>query len=188
VRATTTFVGIGTTIEARFGKSRGARGSARIDAKGEGTGRGMGDVEEPDRRASNQPSSRLFQTTQRAEDVQAWAQRMRDKRAARQAEANGEAPPASTYWSSDALYEESRHVAEEERLTANTTESRNALLASFGLGPSATPHDVTQAFKQLAKLHHPDRYVSSSPEVQAHHSEAMTRINSAYRALKTAMR
>ena len=143
----------------------------------------MADVEEPDHRPSDQPSPRLFQTTQRAEDVQAWAQRMRDKRAARQAEAAPK-PKADNYWSADALFADSRHVAEEERLSANTREARTALLASFGLGPTATLQEVTQAFHQLAKLHHPDRYALASPEVQAHHSEAMSRINSAYMALK----
>jgi DnaJ-domain-containing protein 1 len=144
----------------------------------------MADVEEPDRRPNSQPSSRLFQTTQRAEDVQAWAQRMKDKRAARQAEAAGPAEPTS-YWTTDALFEESRQVAEDERLTARTVEARTALLATFGLSPSATPSEVTQAFHELAKLHHPDRYALASPEVQAHHSEAMIRINDAYKALKS---
>lgn len=146
----------------------------------------MGDVEGPDRRPPPPPPPRLFQTSQRAEDVQAWAQRMHDKRASRKAEADAAAQPpkVETHWSADALFEESRHVAEDERLLANTRESRTALLASFGLGPSATPQEVTNAFHELAKLHHPDRYALSSPEVQAHHSEAMININNAYRALK----
>jgi hypothetical protein len=145
----------------------------------------MAGVEEPDGRPTDQVPTRLFRTTQRAEDVQAWAQRMKDKRAERQAEMRGEREQPSTYWSSDALFEESRHVAEDERLSANTAASRTALLATFGLGPSATLHDVTQAFHDLAKLHHPDRYAQASPEVQAHHSEAMIKINQAYKALKS---
>lgn len=142
----------------------------------------MGDGDQPEELPVG---SNLFQTTQRAEQVQAWAQRMRDKRAAREAAAAAEAQPdTASYWSAQALFEDSRHVEHEERLTSSSAVHRTELLASLGLGAGATAREITDAFRSLAKLHHPDRYTHAPADVQAHHADAMARINTTYQALK----
>ena len=54
----------------------------------------------------------------------------------------------------------------------------------LGLGPGATADEVAAAYRQLAKVHHPDRWAEADPEVQRHHGEEMLRVNAAYHALR----
>ncbi len=125
-----------------------------------------------------------------------WAQRMKDKRTNAQNKiANategvawaslGEPSVGTTnYWTTDALYAESRRVDEEELTERPNPWRVGELLATLDLREDASSTDVAVAYKKLAKAHHPDRYVSADEATQIFHAERMMTINKAYRALR----
>jgi hypothetical protein len=112
-----------------------------------------------------------------------WAERMKQKRAEKQATIRGEPTEreAATYWSSDALFEESKRL---ESDLAKAVQTRTELLAVLGLPPTADADEVQRQYRRLAKEHHPDRYPNADQVVREHHAEQMHRINAAYRALQ----
>jgi hypothetical protein len=112
-----------------------------------------------------------------------WAERMKQKRAEKQATIRGDAaqPQAASYWSSDALFEESKRLEDD---LAKAVQTRSELLAVLGLPPTADADEVQRQYRRLAKEHHPDRYPEADPEIRDHHAEQMHRINAAYRALQ----
>ena len=136
----------------------------------------------------------------RAAQYAAWAERMRTKRASAKARiaadqelataAAGTHPPSNdpTYWTTDALFAESRRVEEHEvgpqpgarPDPAAVTE----LLAVLDLRDGADPDQLTAAFRRLAKEHHPDRYVHADEATRRFHEERMLEINRAYRRLR----
>jgi DnaJ-domain-containing protein 1 len=121
----------------------------------------------------------------RAERYSEWAERMRQRR--RPAGGPGATEPdgaAATagYWSSEALFEDSRRLEQEEP-RPNPWRVRE-LLAVFDLTEGATPAQIGTAYRRLAKQHHPDRYISADPDTQAFHADRMRHIIDAYRELK----
>ena len=133
----------------------------------------------------------------RADAYASWAARMQEKRSRTQAKiANaqdgvrwatlGAAPEtdSSGYWTTDVLFAESQRVAEEE-LTSRPNPWRVAeLLAVLDLRDDASPQQIADAYKSLAKAHHPDRFVSADEATQQFHADRMTSINRAYHALR----
>lgn len=113
-----------------------------------------------------------------------WAERMRVKRE-RFRQQLGEEAPTSSYWSTDALFEESRRIDNEELYERPNPWRVRELLAVLDLRDNATRDEIGAAYRRLAKQHHPDRFVAAEPTEQAFHEEQMREINAAYRALKT---
>src|SRR3954466_1574646 len=120
----------------------------------------------------------------RAERYSEWAERIRQKRAPGGGAEPAPDGPAGTagYWSSEALFADSRRLEEEEP-RQNPWRVRQ-LLAVFDLTEGATPAELGTAYRRLAKQHHPDRYVSADPDTQAFHADRMRHIIDAYRELK----
>lgn len=135
-------------------------------------------------------------SSDRAAQYSDWAERMRIKREQAKARIQAAstpdgadsrrnvAQPGPTYWTTDALYAESRRVAEEEAGRRPDPTRTAALLATLGLGEDATPGEVASAYRRLAKDHHPDRFVEADETVRQHHADRMRDINRAYRSLK----
>jgi len=120
----------------------------------------------------------------RAERYSEWAERMRQRRCPGTAAEPATDAAASTagYWSSEALFADSRRLEQEEP-RENPWRVRQ-LLAVFDLAEGATPAEVGSAYRRLAKQHHPDRYISADPDTQAFHAEHMRRIIDAYHELR----
>lgn len=64
------------------------------------------------------------------------------------------------------------------------TEKRRAL-ATLGLSPSATMHEIQSAFRMLAARLHPDRHGHAPPHVREAISAHFSRLSQAYHALVT---
>lgn len=122
----------------------------------------------------------------------AWADRMRSKRqaakeriAADQAQAAGTAVGQKpSYWSTDALFADSRKAAEDSLLGRPDQATVNELLAVLDLREGAEPDQLATAYRRLAKAHHPDRFAAADEATQRHHAERMMDINRAYRHLR----
>lgn len=56
-------------------------------------------------------------------------------------------------------------------------------LAVLGLEQNASADEIAQAFRQLAHVHHPDRFSQSSEEIQRNASKQFARIREAFEAL-----
>jgi DnaJ-class molecular chaperone len=67
---------------------------------------------------------------------------------------------------------------------AAMTSVRAEHLAVLDLRDGATPDEVAVAYKNLAKLHHPDRWASADAETRGFHEDCMRTINEAYHALR----
>lgn len=120
----------------------------------------------------------------RAEQYSEWAARMRAKR--RRLASDLEGTPAPSNWSTDALFEESRRVEDDER---HSTRKPNPwrvqeLLAVLDLREGATAAEVGNAYRRLAKVHHPDHFVEADADIQEYHAHKMREIIRAYRTLQ----
>lgn len=137
----------------------------------------------PDPEAAGMPTS----DDERAQRYAAWAERMHAKRQRVREQYRGEggSDEATSYWTTDVLFEESRHVTERELFERPSARRVNELLAVLDLRDGATADDIGTAYRRLAKRHHPDRYVTAEADVQAFHEERMAAINAAYRALRS---
>lgn len=138
-----------------------------------------------DRPTLSQMTSTYASTTDedaRAARYSDWAERMRDKKSRLHQEQDG---PVPSYWTTDALFEESRRLEHEELHTKPNPWRVQELLAVLDLRTGATPHDIGDAYRKLAKQHHPDRYVQADEATQRFHAERMITIADAYRTLKT---
>jgi DnaJ-domain-containing protein 1 len=140
-------------------------------------------------RESSASTERSEPETSRQAAYQDWAERMRQKREQKQRtirETSAKEQPAtssgpSQYWNSEALFEESRRVADSLEVTERT---RNELLAVLGLASGATEAEVHRRYRQLAKLHHPDRFPHADDGERAFHADQMHQVNAAYRGLQ----
>lgn len=132
---------------------------------------------------------------QRADQYAAWAERMRTKRqatkariAADQAAADPTVPSGAadpTYWTTDALFAESRRVVEQESTTRPDPVVVAELLEVLDLRDGADPDQLTAAYRRAAKEHHPDRFVDADEPTRRFHEDRMLEINRAYRQLRT---
>lgn len=113
-----------------------------------------------------------------------WADRMRAKRARAKEAFSGSTDTGPTYWTTDALYAESKRVQETEVSARPDPSQLRDLLAVLDLAHDASPAEVGQAYKRLAKAHHPDRFAATDPDTQRQHAERMADINQAYKTLK----
>ncbi len=119
----------------------------------------------------------------RVEHYSDWAERLRAKR--RRPTADSDGAPAPSHWSTNALFEESRRVEDEERHGGRANPWRvTELLAVLDLREGATASDINTAYRRLAKGHHPDRFVEADADVQEFHADKMSEIIRAYQALK----
>lgn len=139
-----------------------------------------------------QLGGRLFGGDARSADYQAWAERLRAKRdRAKKLIAENDEPSTSrdpNYWSTDALFAESRRVREHEAAAASTASEiatrKSELAIDLGMHGEINLETATDAWRRLAKLHHPDRYTEADSSTQDHHATQMVKVNSAYAALK----
>ena len=129
--------------------------------------------------------------TQRAEQYNAWAERLKQKRArAKEVYATTTstdepaAAPTSAHWTAEAVFAESRRLEEAETWERPDPRRAAELLAVLGLQSDATALQVGDAYRRLAKKHHPDRFAAAEAEVQDEHADRMAEINRAYAALK----
>lgn len=127
---------------------------------------------------------------ERAAQYNEWADRMKAKRQRNRDAILGSQRPKtdSSYWSTDALFADSRLAEEDDLLTRPNPWRVQELLSILDLDHDAAPEDVGDAYRKLAKQHHPDRYVAADRETQQFHADKMTDINKAYRALKQLQR
>jgi hypothetical protein len=119
----------------------------------------------------------------RADRYNEWAERMREKRRRLREDEVGEATPS--YWSTDAVFEESRRIENEEQEARPNPWRIQELLATLDLRGDPTAAMIADAYRRLAKQHHPDRYLDAEPAIQEFHADKMREIISAYRTLKT---
>jgi len=54
----------------------------------------------------------------------------------------------------------------------------------LGIEPNASDEDVKRAYRELARINHPDNYRTSPPGVRLRAEQQMKRINEAYQVLK----
>jgi len=111
-----------------------------------------------------------------------WAERMKEKRNRLAQDKAGQ--PTASYWSTDALFEESRRVEDDEILSRPNPWRVIELLATLDLREGASTTEIGEAYRRLAKQHHPDRFVDAEPAIQAFHAEKMRNVITAYRTLK----
>jgi DnaJ-domain-containing protein 1 len=111
-----------------------------------------------------------------------WAARLREKGAADRTEDTVASGPG--YWSTEALFEDSRRLAREEGLSRGNPWVVRELLAVFDLSEGATSAELSGAYRRLAKQHHPDRFMEADPETRAFHEAEMRRVIDAYEALR----
>jgi DnaJ-domain-containing protein 1 len=126
-------------------------------------------------------------STPAAERYSAWADRLRDKRRRDQARIRGDQADGAggSHWNADTVIgRPGEHEFSTPGLPVPSSEVA-ARLGVLGLEPGATPEQINLAYRRLAKVHHPDRWAEADEATQRHHSEAMLRINGAYRALST---
>ncbi len=118
----------------------------------------------------------------RADRYNDWAERMRQKRIRVRQEQAGE--PAPSYWTTDALFEESRRIQDDELDTRPNPWRVQELLAVLDLRGEPDTTTIAEAYRRLAKAHHPDHYLDAEPEIQEFHAAKMRDVISAYRTLK----
>ncbi|MBI2705111.1 MAG: J domain-containing protein [Actinobacteria bacterium] len=136
----------------------------------------------------------LFGGEARTADYTAWAARLKAKRDKSRKVVADCAPPAEptaaepSYWSTDALYAESARVRDHEQAEPHTrwdAEARKSELAdALGMHGEINLTTASEAFRRLAKLHHPDRYTTADESIRDHHAAEMMKVNGAYAALK----
>lgn len=128
----------------------------------------------------------------RAAQYNDWAERLRDKRRVAQERQRqyGQAASATpttepTYWTTDALFEESRRVDGEEQLSRPDPARVQELLAVLELEGRPSSDAIADAYRRLAKTHHPDRFALADEATQIRHAARMRAVIDAYSALKT---
>lgn len=75
-------------------------------------------------------------------------------------------------------------AAEPEGQGSIAAMNRDRCYEILGLRSGASPHEVRQAYRDLAKVWHPDRF-SNDPRLQARAQEQFAQIHSAYAALSS---
>jgi DnaJ-domain-containing protein 1 len=108
-------------------------------------------------------------------DYSAWRERMRAKSDRNRGMfQEPEVEPQASYWDPELLFQGPPGV----------TSERAEHLSILDLRDGATLEEIASAYRNLAKLHHPDRWVSADAETQRFHEECMRSINEAYHALR----
>ena len=120
----------------------------------------------------------------RAERYNEWAERLKAKRRRLTNDLDGS--PAPSNWSTDALFEESRRVEDDELHSDRRPNPWRVqeLLAVLDLREGATAAEVGMAYRRLAKVHHPDHFVEADLDIQEYHAHKMREIIRAYRTLQ----
>jgi hypothetical protein len=73
---------------------------------------------------------------------------------------------------------------EQPRRPAAALEEKSPFVI-LGVTPNASPEEITQAYRQMAKQYHPDRVAHLGPEFQGLAEERMKEINAAYDKLRS---
>jgi DnaJ-domain-containing protein 1 len=108
-------------------------------------------------------------------DYTAWRERMRAKSDRNRGMFQESEPEAqASYWDPELLFQGPPGV----------TSERAEHLSVLDLRDGATLDEIATAYRNLAKLHHPDRWTSADAETQRIHEECMRAINEAYHALR----
>lgn len=116
----------------------------------------------------------------------AWAERMRSKRSRNQEMIDGRPDDEQPgYWNPDTVFTESERVAQEEISSRPDPLVIHGLLKTLDLSSGATSDEISAAYKNLVKRHHPDRYVQADEPTRSFHDERMREITTAYRSLRT---
>ena len=68
--------------------------------------------------------------------------------------------------------------------TGTYTSNRSRYYRILGLKDGASQEDIKKAYRQLAKEHHPDKFVNASDSEKKFHESKMKEINEAYENLK----
>ena len=120
----------------------------------------------------------------RSQQYSEWAERLRAKRRRLASDLDG--TPSPSNWSTDALFEESRRVEDDERYSVDRPNPWRVqeLLAVLDLREGATAAEVGNAYRRLAKVHHPDHFIEADLDIQEYHAHKMREIIRAYRALQ----
>ncbi len=118
----------------------------------------------------------------RADQYGEWAERLREKRRRVRQDQAGE--PAPSYWTTAALFEESRRIQDDELGSRPNPWRVQELLAILDLRGEPKPAEIAEAYRRLAKAHHPDHYLEADPDIKKFHAEKMRAVNSAYHSLK----
>ena len=86
----------------------------------------------------------------------------------------------STYGNSSGSY---RQGGSYQR-TGTYTSNRSRYYRILGLKDGASQEEIKKAYRQLAKEHHPDKFVNASDSEKKFHEDKMKEINEAYENLK----
>ena len=78
-----------------------------------------------------------------------------------------------------------RQRQREQRQSKSTTYRLSQSYSILGIAENATDKEVKKAYRQLAKLHHPDRLIHLGEEHQKSAKEKFQRILEAYETVKT---
>jgi DnaJ-domain-containing protein 1 len=114
-----------------------------------------------------------------------WAERMRAKRESAQQRIRGAVVDESpSYWRPEDVFRESERVAGEELGRRPDPVAVSEMLAVLGLRAGATPHQIEQAYRTLAKQHHPDRHLDDDENTRGFHADQMRRVNEAFTRLR----
>ena len=109
-------------------------------------------------------------------DYAAWRDRMRKKSDRnRDLFKPPEPEPKANYWDPELLFQG----------TGTVTSERAEHLGVLDLRDGATADQIAAAYRNLAKLHHPDRWANADGVTQQFHADCMRAINEAYHALRT---
>ncbi len=129
---------------------------------------------------SDRPVSSPSQAT--ADQYNAWAQRLRQKRVnAQRAIADDEstADPLAANWSSTNVFTESQRVADNDLRAHHDPVGVSAAYAVLGLDMGTPLDEVDARYRILAKRHHPDRFIGADEAVQREHAEMFRAISTA---------
>jgi DnaJ like chaperone protein len=90
---------------------------------------------------------------------------------------------SATYWDSKKSYQKKREQEETQSDNRSSDRKRINALAILGLDEYASIQEIKNSFRRLAKIHHPDRYVSLGEEAVQAATHTFKRILSAYKYL-----
>jgi DnaJ-domain-containing protein 1 len=129
----------------------------------------------PEQRSGETSDERIDLTSEPRADYSAWRERMRAKSDRNRGMFQPHEPePQASYWDPELLF----------RGPPDTRPVRADHLAVLDLRDGATGEEIATAYRNLAKLHHPDRWASADVDTQRFHEDCMRAINEAYHALR----
>lgn len=118
-----------------------------------------------------------------AADYSAWRERMRSKSQRNRTLITPPEPEPTnrrgpTYWDAETLFRDS------EAIEAGEVDP----LSVLDLRDTATSAEILQAYRRLAKVHHPDLFLEADEATRQYHDDCMRAINEAYAALRSTQR